>query len=71
MDTAIDVAHMKKTFDLSRYEDVKANAQDILGRLDGSTGSVMPTPPSKGGSGPWPPKHVALFKKWIDEGCNS
>jgi hypothetical protein len=68
--TEIDIAHMKKAFDLSRYEDVKANAEGILGRLMGSTGSVMPPPPSKGGSGPWPPERVALFKKWIDEGCN-
>jgi hypothetical protein len=68
--TEIDIAHMKKAFDLSQYEDVKANAQGILSRLMGSTGSVMPPPPSKGGSGPWPPDQIALFKKWIDEGCN-
>jgi hypothetical protein len=68
--TEIDIAHMKKAFDLSRYEDVKANAQSILGRLMASTGSVMPPPPSKGGSGPWAPAEIALFKQWVDEGCN-
>jgi hypothetical protein len=68
--TDTDIAHMKKAFDLSRYEDVKANAQVILGRLMGSTGSVMPPPASRGGAGPWKPDQVDLFKRWIDEGCN-
>jgi len=68
--TEIDIAHMKKAFDLSRYEDVKANAHTILGRLMGSTGAVMPPPVSKGGAGPWKPDQVALFRQWIDEGCN-
>ncbi len=68
--TDIDIDHMKRVLNLSRYEDVKANAEAILGRLLGSTGSVMPPPPSQGGSGPWSPQRVALFKKWIDEGCN-
>ncbi len=68
--TDIDIAHMKKAFDLSRYEDVRANAQIILGRLMGSTGAVMPPPAPKGGTGPWKPDQVALFRRWIDEGCN-
>jgi hypothetical protein len=68
--TATDIAHMKKAFDLSRYEEVKANAQSILGRLLGSTGAVMPPPPSHGGAGPWSPDQIALFKQWVDEGCN-
>ena len=68
--TEVDVDHMKKVFDLSRYDDVKANAEAILGRLTGSTGSVMPPPASHDGSGPWTPEQVALFKKWIDDGCN-
>jgi hypothetical protein len=68
--TEIDIAHMKKAFDLSQYGDVKANAQAILGRLMGATGPVMPPPPSTGGKGPWSAQQIALFKKWIDEGCS-
>lgn len=68
--TEIDVAHMKKAFDLSQYGDVKANAQAILGRLTGTTGPVMPPPPATGGSGQWPAEQIALFKRWMDEGCN-
>jgi hypothetical protein len=67
--TDIDIDHMKKVLDLSRYEDVKANAQAILGRLMGTTGAVMPPPADHGGAGPWSPEQVALFERWIDEGC--
>jgi len=68
--TQVDIDHMKNVLDLSRYEDVKANAEAILGRLEGTTGSVMPPPPSLGGSGPWSRQQVAVFKQWIDDGCN-
>jgi hypothetical protein len=55
----MDVTSMKFRFDLSNYEDVKANAQDIYGVL--SEGQ-MPC------DGPWPDDNVALFKQWMDEG---
>lgn len=45
--------------DLSSYEDVKAQADEIYSRLeDGS----MPC------DAPWPSEQVALFKRWLDEG---
>jgi len=57
-----DVEAMDFAFDLSDYQAVKANAGGIYERLaDGS----MPC------DAPWPDEHVALFRRWIDEGCDS
>jgi hypothetical protein len=54
-----DVKEMKYAFDLSRYEDVKANANGIYERVaDGS----MPC------DGAWPTDRIALFRQWVDEG---
>jgi hypothetical protein len=55
-----DVDTMKRMgLDLSSYEDVKAQAQDIYSRLeDGS----MPC------DGPWPKEQLGSFKRWMDEG---
>ena len=57
-----DVDTMKRMgLDLSSYEDVKAQAQGIVSRLeDGS----MPC------DEPWPEDQIAKFKSWIDEGMN-
>lgn len=66
--TSIDVAHMSGAFDLSDYNDVRKNAQPILHRLKGEGGAVMPPPPDKGGTGPWPAEKIALFQSWIDGG---
>ncbi len=55
-----DVDAMDFVFDLGDYQAVKANAEAIYGRLaDGS----MPC------DGAWPAERVALFKRWLDEGC--
>ncbi len=55
-----DVDAMDFVFDLGDYQAVKANAEAIYGRLaDGS----MPC------DGAWPAERVALFKRWMDEGC--
>ena len=64
----IDIAHMSGAFDLSNYDDVRKNAQQILRRLKGQGGAVMPPPPANGGSGPWPDEKIALFEAWIDGG---
>ena len=48
--TDTDIDHMAFSCDLSKYEDVKAMADDILKRLNGTGGPVMP-PASAGG--PW------------------
>jgi hypothetical protein len=54
-----DVEAMRDAFDLGRYEDVKANAEGIYERVaDGS----MPC------DGAWPAEHIALFRRWVDEG---
>lgn len=54
-----DIAAMSAMFDLSSYDDVRANADPIYGRLsDGS----MPC------DGAWPEDQVATFKAWMDAG---
>jgi hypothetical protein len=48
--------------DLSSYAEVKVQAENIYARLsDGS----MPC------DGSWPKEHLALFKRWMDEGMAS
>lgn len=55
-----DVQSMSSAFDLSTYEDVRANADKILATVaDGS----MPC------DGPWPTERVGLFRAWVDAGC--
>jgi hypothetical protein len=57
-----DVEHMldvNSDLDLSRYEAVKANADDIYNVL--SAGEM---PPGQ----PWPQEQVARFKQWMDDG---
>ena len=55
-----DVRSMSFAFDLSSYEDVRANAEAIYERLaDGS----MPC------DGAWPAEQIELFRSWIDEGA--
>ena len=54
-----DVDTMSFAFDLRSHEDVTANADVILQRLeDGS----MPC------DAPWPPADVERFRAWIDAG---
>ena len=54
-----DVQRMRFAFDLSQYDDVKANADGIHDRLaDGS----MPC------DGAWSADRVALFRQWMEEG---
>ena len=54
---ADDVEAMSFAFNLSSYEDVRANAELIYERLaDGS----MPC------DGEWPPENVERFRRWID-----
>ena len=54
-----DVRSMRRSFDLSSYEDVRANAQAILERVsDGS----MPCDIE------WPPEQVDVLRRWIDAG---
>jgi hypothetical protein len=54
-----DVEEMRFAFDLTVYDDVKANADGIYDRL--AEGS-MPC------DGAWPADRVALFRQWMDEG---
>src|SRR5262249_3805112 len=54
-----DVKSMSFAFDLSSYDDVRANAEAIYGRL--ANGS-MPC------DGAWPSEDVERFRTWIDTG---
>ena len=57
-----DITSMKqiRAFDLSVFEDVVPRASGILARLKAGD---MPC------DGAWPPDRVALFARWIEEGC--
>lgn len=61
-----DINHMSFFCDLANYDDVKTNADDILNRLKGVGGPVMP--PSSA-DGPWPQSNIDLFSQWIADGC--
>jgi hypothetical protein len=63
---SIDIHHRAVYCNLGSYDDVKTNAPHILDRLKGVAGAVMP-PATSGG--PWSAANIALFEKWIDEGC--
>ena len=54
-----DRESMEFAFDLWDYQDVRANAENILERL--SEGS-MPC------DGEWPEEHITLFRRWIEAG---
>ena len=54
-----DVEAMSSAFDLSSYDDVRANAERIYERLAEGT---MPC------DGPWPSENVQRFRSWIDQG---
>jgi hypothetical protein len=47
--------------DLASYEDVKANADIILGYMNGAVGTVMPPPPFD----PFPQSFIDTFSNWI------
>jgi hypothetical protein len=68
MFTDKDVQGMSSAFNLRSYDDVKARADLIFGRIRGIGGSVMPPPPPRG-DGPWPQANIDLFGAWVKEGC--
>lgn len=54
-----DRQSMLMAFDLGAYDDVRANAENILDRLaDGS----MPC------DDPWPEDRIDLFRRWVQAG---
>jgi hypothetical protein len=61
----IDIQHMSWFCDLSKYEDVRANADDILDRLTQKGQRQMP---ADNAGGPWPPDQIELFRQWTDGG---
>jgi hypothetical protein len=60
--TASQKACMSGMINLGDYNDVKANAEDIYSRLADLS---MPADDTR----PWPNEWIALFRRWIDEGC--
>ena len=65
--TPPDIQNMAWFCDLTKYDDVKANAPEIYDRLRGIGGAVMPPPPPKG-EGPWPQARIELFAQWMADG---
>ena len=57
-----DIDSMSFAFDLSSYEDVSQNAEEIHSRLAEGTMSC---------DGPWPEENVERFRQWIDAGMPS
>jgi hypothetical protein len=55
-----DINAMRRRFDLSVYEEVKANAEAIYDRLSDKT---MPC------DGAWPDDDIDRFHQWIVDGC--
>ena len=66
--TERDIQGMIKGFNLASYDEVKAHAAAIYGRIRGIGGAVMPPPPPRG-EGPWPQSRIDLFAKWVADGC--
>jgi len=62
-----DIHAMSKAFNLGSYDDVKAHAAAIYGRIRGIGGAVMPPlpPPAEG---PWPQSRIELFARWMSDG---
>ena len=54
-----DRRSMRFAFDLWDYDDVVANSEPILERLEAGT---MPC------DGAWPTERVALFRRWVETG---
>ena len=54
------LGNMRWRFDLTDYEQVKSNAEQIYGRILSKT---MPPPPFD----PFADKFIASFKLWIDQ----
>jgi hypothetical protein len=52
-----DVDAMSFAFDLSSYDNVRENAEEIYARLVDGT---MPC------DGPWPEEDIERFRRWID-----
>jgi hypothetical protein len=62
----VDIDHMADLgADLATLEGVTPNAAAILARLQDPT---RPMPPVAD-NGPWPEEWIALFDRWIKEGC--
>ena len=57
----MDRDSMTFAFDLWAYEDVRAHADAILGRLRNGS---MPC------DGVWPDEQIQLFQRWIDAGMS-
>jgi len=65
--TQRDIDGMKKGFNLTSYDEVKAHAAAIYDRIRGIGGALMPPPPPRG-EGPWPRSNIELFAKWMADG---
>jgi hypothetical protein len=65
--TERDIEGMKKGFNLTSYDEVKAHGPEIYDRIRGIGGALMPPLPPRG-EGPWPQSRIELFAKWMADG---
>lgn len=50
--------------DLTSYDDVVANADILLGCMNGASGNIMPPPPFE----PFPQSFIDAFSDWMKNG---
>jgi hypothetical protein len=60
-----DIDHMQFFCDLSSKDDNQKHAREIVARLKGEGGRVMPP------AAPWPQTQIDLYQKWIADGFQS
>lgn len=62
---------MMADFDLWDYQRVKRLKDEILRRLDPNHPEHSMMLPAAVSGGPWPAEWLALFRRWIEEGCRN
>ncbi|WP_157181339.1 hypothetical protein [Actinopolymorpha alba] len=63
--TEVDIAHMRRlNVYLDDYEYM--SDRDHSAAVERQLSSKRMPPSTRGGAGPWPDEHIALFRAWID-----
>ncbi len=62
---------MLSEFDLWDYRRVRECREEILRRIDPNHPEHNASLPPRGVGGPWPEEWIALFRRWVAEGCRN